>query len=134
MRKPLIIFAVFAVLLQAGCGSLSSAERHRRADIEQERRDRLLLEEAQEQDAARRAEVDYFFEEHPQLTDTQRNAIKNGAIILGMPDYAVEFTLGKPDRRTDSVFTFGTRSQWAYGSYLYLYFENKVLTSFQKTE
>ena len=70
---------------------------------------------------------------HLALPPQARDDISKGSIRLGMTKEQVVAALGKPDNVNRTVYTFGVHEQWVYGEYgwLYAYFEDGVLTSWQ---
>ena len=76
---------------------------------------------------------DYVYD-HPDLKQRIKDLILNGKISLGMTTKEVEASWG-PDHRTNrSVGSWGVHEQWIYLDRYYLYFENGVLTSWDKTD
>lgn len=55
-----------------------------------------------------------------------------GKYWIGMTDDMAISSLGHPEHRNETVGTYGKHEQWVYTSKkLYLYFENKILKSYQ---
>ncbi|MFC0417730.1 hypothetical protein ACFFHH_20180 [Cytobacillus solani] len=55
-----------------------------------------------------------------------------GKIGIGMTQEEVIESIGKPTDINKTVTANGTSEQWVYPNYVYLYFEDGILTSYQK--
>lgn len=55
-------------------------------------------------------------------------------IMMGMPADLVEKAWGAPEKRNKTVFPEGTREQWVYPGYNYVYFVNGRVASWQTSK
>jgi len=59
-----------------------------------------------------------------------KKLLTNKEVRIGMTAEQVIRLCGKPDRINESVSARGKSEQWVYGSGIYLYFENGILSSY----
>ena len=64
---------------------------------------------------------------------TIANKIENGEIWIGMTKSMTRESIGSPNKINKSTYSFGTKEQWIYNNYNYLYFDNDKLTSWQES-
>jgi len=75
------------------------------------------------------------FSENPQWGSDTCSRISQQKIWLGMEDDMALLSWGPPSDINKSVGSWGVREQWVYGwtsNVSYLYFENGILTSWQR--
>lgn len=71
-----------------------------------------------------------YVNEHPNIPEKIKNAIRRGEVILGMTQSQVIASFGHPGTINRTSGSWGVYEQWVY-SRGYLYFENGILTSWQ---
>lgn len=69
-------------------------------------------------------------EEVPLTSEEVKRLLMNKEVRIGMEAEQVSRLCGKPKKINESVSARTKREQWVYGSGIYLYFENGVLTSY----
>ena len=72
---------------------------------------------------------------YPNINEVRKNAIINRKIVIGLTDTDVKFIIGYPTKINKTVTAYGTDEQWVYGDDAYshyYYFDNGILTSYQK--
>lgn len=73
-----------------------------------------------------------YIEEHPELEERIKTAIRFGDLIIGMTEEQAILVWGRPIRTNRTVTRGGVREQWVYGSSgPFVYFENGRLTAWQ---
>ena len=60
--------------------------------------------------------------------------IYDGKFWIGMSRAALIDSLGNPESINKSVSKWGIHEQFVYDNYLYIYVENNIVTSYQKSE
>lgn len=132
---------LFTAFFAIGCVSPEESVRRMEADRQARMRarapemEKIAMEEFHREVEAqkmRAEQVEAFILSHDKITDTQKQALRESKVQIGMPETMVEFSWGRPHQKNDSVGPWGKHSQWVYGS-TYLYFENGVLRSFQQS-
>ena len=59
------------------------------------------------------------------------NRLRKGDYWLGMTKEMAVISLGSPKKVNSNVGSWGNHEQWVYNNNIFLYFEEKILTSYQ---
>lgn len=106
------------------------AEKKKQQQVKYE--EQLKIEETNKQEQLRKEEA-YKQEVLKKYGKEQGNKLLNGYFWIGMTDEMARVSLGEPKQINKSVGSWGIHEQWIYYN-LYVYFENGILSSYQKTE
>ena len=126
--KKVLMLACFVALL-TGC-AVAPAQPVVHIPTEQEE-----LQQAQARDLARQQTRKSYVQAHPELSQSVKNAILGGQLIIGMSVDAVLVSQNQEREEYDihrTVSAYGVHEQWVWRRHeFYIYFDNGVLTSWQ---
>lgn len=73
-----------------------------------------------------------YIEEHNEIDEKIKMAIREGKLIIGMNRDQAIASWGKPEKINRTVTRAGNTEQWVFGSFgPFVYFENGILTAWQ---
>jgi hypothetical protein len=75
-----------------------------------------------------------FLKDEKGYDDETTRDILRQTISTGMTKEQVLYSRGKPDHVNKTTTRWGDHEQWVYSAYIYLYFDNSKLTSWQSTQ
>lgn len=104
-----------------------------KAQEEKEETERnLAILKAKEEELKRKEEERLQAIENKKLLETEKARKKSEGVRIGMTKQDVlDSSWGRPNHINTTTTAFGTREQWVYDGYNYLYFKDGILTTIQ---